>query len=167
MKQTWDDYESAAKRGPMPIFWKALVALLVIFGTLWLIAYALGWFGQAANVAQEEFGARAALEKYSWFKEASAQLEKKRADISVYRSRITALEKTYEGKSRSEWPREDREQWSTWQSEVAGATASYNQLAAEYNAKMAEIHWRFANAGDLPRGASEPLPREFKPYEEK
>jgi len=47
---------------------------------------------------------------------------------------------------------------------VAGIKASYNQLAAEYNAGMVKINWRYTNVGDLPPGSTEPLPREFKPY---
>jgi len=60
-----------------------------------------------------------------------------------------------------------REQVGLWQSEVAGITASYNALAADYNAQMSKINYRFCNVGDLPRGATDPLPREFKPYQTK
>jgi hypothetical protein len=45
-----------------------------------------------------------------------------------------------------------------------GIKASYRTLAAEYNAAMAKFNYRFANAGDLPEGATEPLPREFATY---
>ncbi len=67
---------------------------------------------------------------------------------------------------RNKWPREDREQYNLWQSEVAGIKASYNTLAAEYNAQMSKMNWRFTNVGELPKGAETPLPREFKPYQE-
>jgi two-component SAPR family response regulator len=107
------------------------------------------------------------LDKYTWLKDAHAQLEKKQADIKVYGERTKSLEGAYDGKPRSAWAREDREQWSTWQSEVAGVKASYNDLAARYNAKMAEVQWRFTNVGTLPQGATEPLPREYAAYEEK
>lgn len=53
---------------------------------------------------------------------------------------------------------------SIWQAEVAGVKASYNSLAAEYNAQMAKINWRFCNRGQLFKGADEPLPREFALY---
>ena len=104
------------------------------------------------------------LEKYEWFKDAAAQLDKKQADITVYNGRITEMNTTYKDLARQNWPREDREQYNIWSSEVAGVKASYNTLAAEYNAQMAKFNWRFANAGDLPKGADKPLPREFKPY---
>ena len=51
-----------------------------------------------------------------------------------------------------------------WQ-EVSGITAGLNALASEYNAQMAKWNWRFTNVGQLPKGATEALPREFKPYQ--
>lgn len=169
MKQSWEDYEDAADRGPVAIFFKAVwplflaVAILsILFGTL---GVACGWCGEATKTAQSEYGPKALLEKYAWFKDASAQLDKKLADIKVYESRIKKMEESYKETPRSKWPREDREQHSVWMSEVAGAKASYNALAAEYNAGMAKFNWKFANQGDLPAGAK-PLPREYGPYVE-
>ena len=167
-RQGWDDYDRALDKGPMDFFWKALPAFLlslaVLLGGLGLLGFGLGWFSETAQVAQEEFGPRALLAKYAWFKETAAQLDKKRADVDVYEGRLEQLKADYSGKPRSAWAREDREQSSIWASEVAGIKASYNQLASEYNAKMVEFHWRFAERGELPPGATEPLPREFKPY---
>ena len=164
MGQSWKDYEHAAERGPMAIGVKVILASSVLIALVFGIGYVFGWFGETAQVAKEEFGPRAALQKYEWFKDAAAQLEKKQADITVYDSRLKAMDKTYEKLPRQNWPREDREQYNVWQSEVAGVKASFNTLAAEYNSQMAKFNWRFANAGDLPQGADKPLPREFKPY---
>src|SRR3990167_6246123 len=136
MKQTWQDYEKATERGPMAIAVKIILAVFALFIFVSVIGYGLGWFGEAARVTQEEFGPRAMLEKYE----------------------------TYKDFARQKWPREDREQYNVWSSEVAGVKASYNTLAAEYNAQMAKFNWRFANVGELPKGADKPLPREFKPY---
>ncbi len=164
MSQSWQDYEKAAKRGPMTIAVKVILAVFVLSFLVGGIGYVAGWFGEAAQVAQEEFGPRAALEKYEWFKDAAAQLEKKQADIAVYEGRQKAMNETYQDLARQKWPREDREQYNVWSSEVAGVKASYNALAADYNAQMAKFNWRFANVGELPKGADTPLPREFKPY---
>ena len=164
MRQKWQDYEAAAKRGPMTIAVKVILAVFVLSFLVGGIGYVAGWFGEAAQVAQEEFGPRAALEKYEWFKDAAAQLEKKQADIAVYEGRQKAMNETYQDLARQKWPREDREQYNVWSSEVAGVKASYNALAADYNAQMAKFNWRFANVGELPKGADTPLPREFKPY---
>lgn len=164
MKQTWQDYEKAAERGPMAIAVKVIFAIFALGILISVIGYGLGWFSEAAKVTQEQFGPSAALKKYEWFKDAAAQLEKKQADILIYENRQKAMDSTYKGLSRQKWPREDREQYNVWASEVAGVKASYNSLAADYNAQMAKFNWRFANRGDLPKGAENPLPREFKPY---
>ena len=164
MGGSWSSYESAAKRGPGAIAVRVILFVVGIVVLISAIGYGLGWFGEAARVTQEEFGPRAMLEKYEWFKDAAAQLEKKQADITVYNGRMTAMNETYKDLARQKWPREDREQYNVWSSEVAGVKASYNSLAAEYNAQMAKFNWRFANVGELPKGADRPLPREFKPY---
>ena len=164
MKQTWDDYDKAAEKGPMSLALKVIFFMVVISVVLGSIGYTLGWFSDAATVAKQEFGPSAMLKKYEWFKDAAAQLEKKQADIGVYDGRTKAMGETYKNLPRQKWPREDREQYNVWSSEVAGVKASYNMLAAEYNAQMVKFNWRFANAGDLPKGADNPLPREFKPY---
>lgn len=130
------------------------------------IGWACGAHENALEVARKEFYPDALLQKYEWFKDAAAALDKKQADIKVYEARIAALTADYEGVPRSKWPRDDREQSSIWASELAGVKASYNALAADYNSQMSKFNWRFTNAGDVPQGG-QPLPREFRPYEEK
>ena len=139
---------------------KAFVLLLIIS----IIISSCGWIGEANTVAREEFGSRALLEKYEWFKDASAQLDKKLADVKVYQARVNNMRADYDGIARKDWDRTDKEQMSVWQSEVAGVKASYNGLAAEYNSAMAKFNWQFCNKGTLPEGATEPLPREYKTY---
>lgn len=142
-----------------------LIILLSILGTaVSVIGGGISWFGEAAKVARQELGPQAMLKKYEWFKNAAATLDQKKATISVFQARFENMEETYEGTPRKEWPREDREQYNLWQSELAGITASYNQVASEYNAQMAKINWAFTNVGSLPAGATEALPREFKTY---
>ena len=162
--QSWESYEKAAEKGPMPIALKVIGFMFGIGIVISALGYGLGWFGEAAKVAQQEFGPSAMLQKYGWFKDAAAQLEKKQADIGVYASRMKAMDETYKDLARQKWPREDREQYNVWVSEVAGVKASYNSLAADYNAQMAKFNWSFANIGELPKGADKPLPREFKSY---
>ena len=144
--------------------WKYIGLFVVVLFLFGILGAACNWFGEAAQVAREEFGPREMLRKYEWFKDAAAALDKKIADVSVYESRIAAMKEAYEGGARKDWAREDREQVSIWMSEVAGVKASYNTLASEYNAQMAKFNWAFAEAGKLPQGAEVPLPREYKPY---
>jgi hypothetical protein len=118
----------------------------------------------ARETAFKEFKPSELLRKYEYYKDASAQLDKKIADIQVYEVRVNSLLEQYKGTKRQNWARDDREQLSIWQSEVAGIKASYNQLAADYNAAMAKFNYSFCNVGKLPQGATNPLPREYKPY---
>ena len=136
----------------------AIITIIVFLGSM------LGWCGEAKDVARKEFSPSAMLEKYEWFKNAAAQLEKKQADIAVFEGRAKAMDEDYKNVPRREWPRDDREQYNVWTSEVAGIKASYNALAAEYNAQMTKFNWSFANASELPKGAENPLPREFRQY---
>lgn len=141
-----------------------VLALVIAFG---VVARVFNWFGRAAQVVSQELDPGTLLKRYEWFKSASAQLDKKQADIDVYESRFKNLSADYNGQPRNAWAREDREQFNVWQSEVAGIKASYNGLAAEYNSAMAKINYSFTNVGELPKGSDSPLPREYKPYETK
>ena len=67
----------------------AIITILSIGG------FVCGWFGEAAQVAQEEFGPRELLKKYEWFKDVAASLDAKKANIEVYAGRITALQEDY------------------------------------------------------------------------
>lgn len=169
--QSAADWESDAEQSPLRFAFKVIFAGSLVVAALIAGCTALSLFSSVASVATttvqvagEQFGPRALLTKYEWFKDASAALDKKVADVSVYQVRLSSLESAYTGQRRSEWPRDDREQYAIWSSEVAGVKASYNTLASEYNAEMAKFNWRFANRGMLPEGASAPLPREYKPY---
>ena len=166
MKQTGSDDAGAAK-GTLALFLKGFLGLLAVIVLVWITGSTLGWFQEAAEVSREEFGPRALLQKYEWFKDASAQLDKKQADIRVYEARLDALEQAYTGVDRAQWDRVDKQQSNQWHAELAGVIASYNGLAAEYNAEMSKFNWRFANVGELPQGATQPLPREYKPYRER
>lgn len=157
---SWDKWEKAADDGPEALIKKGgcLLIVVVFVAGVCGIAYRMtvGVAAEAATVAREEFGPRAALAKYEWFKDAAAELEKKRADIGVYETRLASMSADYEGKSRSEWDRVDKQQLSQWQAEVAGVTASYNALAAEYNSASSKFNWAMFDKTELPR--------EFKVY---
>ena len=143
-----------------------VILVAICIGVFTIVGGACSYVGKVADVAQQEFDPHELFRRYVWFKDAAAVLEKKMADMKVYDKRLKGLEAAYAGQPRTKWARDDREQWSIWQSECAGIRASYNSLAAEYNSAMAKINWRFCEVGKLPPGATTPLPREFKPYVE-
>lgn len=134
------------------------VAAILLLIVLSLVGRACTWTSGALDTVQQEVSAKELLRKYQWFKDASAQLDKKVADVKVYDRRVKVIE------GNKNPTRADQEQLYIWMSEVAGVKASYNGLAAEYNSAMSKINFRFVNVGDLPKGASTPLPREYKPY---
>lgn len=152
--------------------WSKLVLIGASCTLLCACGLAVNMCDDASNTVQREVAPHVLLDKYMLLKEMHAQLEKKQADIKVYDTRFANLKQSYtdpQGKPipRSKWAREDREQSNMWEAEYAGIVASYNDLAAQYNAKMSEVNWRFTNVGDLPQGATEPLPREYAPYQVK
>jgi hypothetical protein len=136
----------------------------VLIGTMVTGCNPISYGCKAQQTIMKEIDPDVLLRKYMWYKDASASLDAKAADIRVYETRIKDLQKDYEGEKTRSWTREDRQQLSIWRSEVAGVKASFNSLAAEYNAQMAKINWAFCNIGELPKGADKPLPREYKPY---
>ena len=126
---------------------------------------AAGLAHNAIDTAADQIEPRELLRKYVWFKDAAAALDKQHANIEVYAKRFASLKADYEGKPRSAWSREDREQYNIWLSEETGIQAAYNNLAAEYNSAMSQIQFRFCNVGQLPQGATQVLPREYRAYE--
>lgn len=152
----------------MKIFFQGIILVFSIILGITLIAIPFNTCSTIAKDAEQttvkEFKPSALLKKYEYFKDVSAQLDKKIADIQVYNSRIEILKKDYNYLPRTQWGREDREQYNIWMSECAGIKASYNELAAEYNSAMSKFNYAFCNVGQLPQGATVPLPREYKPY---
>lgn len=145
--------------------WALLVCAFLLLGlVVKVVMFPVRFAEKAVAEVERQIDPHELQRRYEWFKDAAAALDQKRATITVYESRFEELKRDYGSKPRSEWARDDREQWSIWQSEAAGIKASYNDLAASYNAQMAKWNWRFTNRGMLPRGATETLPREFKPY---
>jgi hypothetical protein len=118
----------------------------------------------AADTVFSETKASTILQKYVVLKDMHSALAAKQASITVYAARLSELEEAYGAQPRNLWDRTDKELHSQWVTEVAGLKASFNSLAAQYNAAMAKINWRFCNVGDLPQGATEPLPREYVSY---
>jgi hypothetical protein len=148
-----------------PLFTSWLVILIVASYALKIVCFPVQYASKAAAVVAHEIDPALLQQKYEWFKNAHAALDAKVATIATYQARTVKLQKLY-GTDAVKWPRDVREEWSLEASEEAGVIASYNTLAADYNAQMAKWNWRFTNISGLPQGATEPLPREYAPYKE-
>lgn len=168
-KHNWQDYEKAAEKGPLAFFAKVIILIFILSALVGGLGYVFGWFSESAQVVQEEFGPRAALKKYEEFKDIAASLDAKKATIDSYDRGLSDVKASMvdrDGKALPmvEWPRDVRESYMQRQTEVRGLKASYNNLAADYNARMAKFNYRFTNVGDLPEGATTPLKREYATY---
>jgi hypothetical protein len=115
---------------------------------------------QVDDLVVNEFGPKAQFERYQKFKDLAAALDASQADIDMYSARLEALEVI----PRSKQDRLDKQEIQQVRAELIGVRSKYNRMAAEYNAAMAKINYRYANVGMLPEGA-EPLPREYRVYE--
>lgn len=111
--------------------------------------------GDTADVIHKEFGASALLKKYEYFKDLSAAIDKKRADLDAYRSNL----KDYNPKDK-----DDKFYYEQSKMEAMGILTMYNQLVSDYNSGMSKFNYSFCNVGTLPASNLEPLPREYKPY---
>jgi len=112
-----------------------------LFLGLILFFYFLSLFIETTKVAKEEFGPRAALVKYEWFKDASAQLDAKLQNLISYKKRITNMEESYSEITRNNWNRTDSDTYNQWLTEYSGISANYNNLAAEYNSNSNKFNW--------------------------
>jgi hypothetical protein len=142
---------------PRILFWIGLLIVAALFVRILLFPI---WFAsRTVDVVQQQIDPAELLRKYELFKDESAQLDAKFASIKIKQHQIDAMKN-------APMDRTNREQLMIWQQELGGMKYSFNSLAADYNAQMSKINYRFCNRGDLPAGASAPLPREYKPYEE-
>ena len=134
---------------------KNIVITLLSFVCIVLVFTSLRFCDNAVDVAYKEFNTGTLLKKYEYFKDLSAAIDKKRADIEMYQTEISQM---------SGNDKDDKFYIQQRKSELLGIIAMHNQLCSEYNSAMSKFNYRFTNAGDLPASNLEPLPREIKPY---
>ena len=128
-----------------------LILILLLASTVFT---SCGWFAEGAEVAKEEFGPRASLEKYEWFKDASATIDEKRHTIKVYEQNKIDMLEDYQDIPRMDWDRLDKQQYNQWAMEVTGIKASYNKVVREYNAQSSKFNWDFYDTSPLPHSYS-------------
>ncbi len=164
MSNNWNKLDPENHKGPIAWFFQILIVCVIVSLMSGTAAYFLGWIGEGAHVAQKQFGPQATLDKYIWWKQAAAGLKAKQENILSMRKGLGDLRAQYKGKERKDWARTDLESESLKQTELQAAIGSYNDLAGQYNAAMAEFNMAFANRGTLPSGAQDVLPDGFALY---
>lgn len=133
-----------------------IFAVIFLFSIIVLpFGFACGWFKNAAETAKKEFYPSALLKKYEGFKDLAAGIDRKRADIEVYREELLNIDKS---------DKDGRFYYEQRKSELLGIISIHNELCQRYNSDMSKFNYRFTNRGDMPESNAEPLPREYKPY---
>lgn len=144
MSGSWKNYEDTVERGPWPAFFVVVACLLVLSGA----GYIFGWFGETAQVAQEEFGPRAALQKYEWFIDQANRIEKMDRDISLYDARVKSVDEQYAGygQDKTRWPLDIRTQYNSARQQarddLVAVASQRNNLVREYNAASEKFNWK-------------------------
>ncbi len=134
---SWDRHEEKVKSG----FRGTLFVVVAGIASISAIGYVLSGIGETAQVAKEEFGARASLKKYEWFKDAASSIAKQKVNVTEYQARIESFESDYEGVKKSEWPKDERAEYNQLKSELIGIKQIYNDTVAEYNAQSTKFNW--------------------------
>lgn len=111
--------------------------------------------GNTADTIHKEFSTSALLNKYEYFKDLSAAIDKKRADLNAYKANLQDYKIT---------DKDSRFYYEQSKAEAMGILMMYNQLVSEYNSGMSKFNYAFCNVGTLPASNLEPLPRDYKPY---
>lgn len=119
------------------LFFRVCIPLIIFAATLSIVGYGLGWFGEAGRVARDEFGARAAVYKYEWFKDKSNSLTAAEERIKITESALADFKN--DAGARENWTFEDKSQYSRLTTDLRGQKAHFEQLKAEYRAACLKV----------------------------
>ncbi|GEM_PF-2230337 len=146
-------YRKAVTEGAREVRWTTgkvigtIVVIMIVGTLLGLIASALGWFGEAAQVTHDEFGPKAALEKYSWFIDQANAIKKMDQDVKMFEDRVAKVEENYVayGADKSKWVPDVRLQYNhergTARDDLVGVASQRNNLVKDYNAASRKFNW--------------------------
>ncbi len=127
----------------------ALLAIAAIVG-LTIFSHTMGWFNQAANVAQEEFGPRAALEKYEWFKNQAAAIKTAELSRDQFKNSLTKLENDQLNTKDIVSMQLMEGRIVQARNDLAAFEANLKNLKEEYNAASAKFNWQMFKDNDVP-----------------
>jgi hypothetical protein len=130
----------------LTIFWAAILAVVIAVAVVGF-GYVLGLFGEAAQVANEEFGPKAALTKYEWFIDQAAMIKKMDQDIGLFEERVKNVDSQYAtyGEDRAKWPPHIQTQFNSERQQaredLLAVITQRNGLVREYNAASVKFNW--------------------------
>ena len=128
------------------------VLVLTLITGLKVVGTGLGFFSNAATVAQQEFSPQAMLRKYEWFKDSAASLQRQSANMDAYELRIKQFKEDYGDVPKIQWSRDDRQAYNQLYAEYQGMLQMYNNTVSEYNSQSSKFNWRQFDQteGDVP-----------------
>jgi len=130
-----------------------------------VVGFALGWFGNAGQVANQELSPSALLAKYRLMLGQQNSLEELNKNILVYQTQLDSISTEYlPNTTRSNWAESDRQQYNNIQNAVSASKITFNNLAEKYNQEQKDMFYAFCNVANLPSGATVVLNREYVPY---
>ena len=127
---------------------KTFAWILLVIIVLFIVGFVCRQCNTASDVLYKQTNAETVLIRYEWFKDASAQLDAKLADINVQKATVDVLNEQYKGVKRSAWARTDLDAYNLVSQALAGIKMSYNQLAAEYNSNMKKVNFVFCKPNE-------------------
>ncbi len=155
---SWNDYERAAEKGPLGFGFKVFFAVMAFLVVASVAGWGLGWFGEAGQVAQQEFGAKAALQKYEWFINQANGIEKMDKDIQMFEQRVANVGDQYSGygKDPAKWPPHVQVQYNSEKKQaredLLAVSSQRNTLVQDYNAQSEKFNWApFQTRPDKPK----------------
>lgn len=136
-----------------------IIGLVVIFIGLPMLGWIFGWFSQAGDVAIDEFGPRAMLEKYEWFIDQENRIQQMDQQIVIFEQRVKSVDQRYDGLygvDKASWSPVAQIQYNkergTAYDDLVAMVSQRNNLAREYNAQSEKFNWEpFKSRPDLPR----------------
>jgi hypothetical protein len=147
MKDDMKSWEATAEKGPTHLVIRVVLALFVLAIVIGVPGYFLGWFSEAGQVAQKEFGPTAALQKYEWFINQANAIKKADQDVKMFEQRAQAVDDHYAtyGKDHAKWPPDVRLQYNhekqQAREDLVAVASNRNTLVQEYNTQSEKFNW--------------------------
>lgn len=142
----YKSYESAIERGPVSAFLKFGGLMLFAAAVVAVVGYGLGWLGEGAKVAQEQFGPKAALAKYEWFIDQANRIDKMDQDIKLFEGRVSGIDDQYTAYGKPDaWTPDVRLQYNQakqqGRDDLLAIVSQRNNQVREYNAASGKFNW--------------------------
>lgn len=148
MPNGWTKYEDAAKQGPMALFWKCLVPVILIVIVLGAVGWVLRLASQPARIVEKTLDADNVLYNYEWFKQQYQDVQA--TDQKIGNTESLLAGSVADGRSRSEWGFEETQQHANLQRTLLGLENYRQDLVAKYNARSQMANRSIFKTGELP-----------------